>query len=280
MSQLVEPFLDNEFMQRALLAGILVSISCAIVGTYVVLRGLAFVGDALAHGVLPGVAGAVIVGAPVMLGAAAGAMAMIVGVGFITAKSRLSNDSAIGLLFIGLLALGVVLVSSSDELTGDLDAILFGEFLGVSWSDLAVQGIGLLLVAAVCVYAARPFLLLSFDPDLADAMGFGARRHHRLMLALVAGTVVVSFQAVGSLLVFGMLLAPAGTAALVTRRIGSMMMVAMLVGVLSTYIGLSCSYHFDLAAGASVVLSSVIIFFVVLISRSLRRPTVAGAEHE
>ena len=165
-------------------------------------------------------------------------------------------------------------------LKGDLDAILFGEFLGVSWSDLAVQGIGLVLVAAVCVYAARPFLLLFFDPDLADAMGFGARRHHRLMLALVAGTVVVSFQAVGSLLVFGMLLAPAGTAALVTRRIGSMMMVAMLVGVLSTYIGLSCSYHFDLAAGASVVLSSVIIFFVVLISRSLRRPTVAGAEHE
>ena len=143
MSQLVEPFLDNEFMQRALLAGILVSISCAIVGTYVVLRGLAFVGDALAHGVLPGVAGAVIIGAPVMLGAAAGAVAMIVGVGFITAKSRLSNDSAIGLLFIGLLALGVVLVSSSDELTGDLDAILFGEFLGVSWSDLAVQGIGI-----------------------------------------------------------------------------------------------------------------------------------------
>ena len=139
MSQLVDPFLDNVFMQRALLAGILVSIACAIVGSYVVLRGLAFVGDALAHGVLPGVAGAVIIGAPVMLGAAAGALAMIVGVGFITAKSRLSNDSAIGLLFIGLLALGVVLVSSSDELTGDLDAILFGEFLGVSWSDLAVQ---------------------------------------------------------------------------------------------------------------------------------------------
>jgi ABC-type Mn2+/Zn2+ transport system permease subunit len=280
MSQLVDPFLDNIFMQRALLAGILVSISCAIVGTYVVLRGMAFVGDALAHGVLPGVAGAVIVGAPVMLGAAAGALAMIAGVGFITAKSRLSNDSAIGLLFIGLLALGVVLVSSSDELTGDLDAILFGEFLGVSRSDLLVQGVGLSIVIAVCVYAARPFLLLCFDPDLADAMGFGARRHHRLMLALVAGTVVVSFQAVGSLLVFGMLLAPAGTAALVTRRIGSMMSVAMLVGVVSTYIGLSCSYHFDLAAGASVVLSSVVIFFVVLVARSLRRPVTIGAHHD
>jgi len=280
MSQLVDPFLDNVFMQRALLAGILVSISCAIVGTYVVLRGMAFVGDALAHGVLPGVAGAVIVGAPVMLGAAAGALAMIAGVGFITAKSRLSNDSAIGLLFIGLLALGVVLVSSSDELTGDLDAILFGEFLGVSWSDLLVQTIGLAVVALVCAWAARPFLLLCFDPDLADAMGFGARRHHRLILALVAGTVVVSFQAVGSLLVFGMLLAPAGTAALVTRRIGSMMAVAMLVGVVSTYIGLLCSYHFDLAAGASVVLSSVVIFFVVLVARSLRRPVTIGAHHD
>lgn len=280
MPQLVDPFLDNVFMQRALLAGILVSISCAIVGTYVVLRGMAFVGDALAHGVLPGVAGAVIVGAPIMLGAAAGALAMIAGVGFITAKSRLSNDSAIGLLFIGLLALGVVLVSSSDELTGDLDAILFGEFLGVSWSDLLVQAIGLAVVALVCAWAARPFLLLCFDPDLADAMGFGARRHHRLMLALVAGTVVVSFQAVGSLLVFGMLLAPAGTAALVTRRIGSMMAVAMLVGVVSTYIGLSCSYHFDLAAGASVVLSSVVIFFVVLVARSLRRPVTIGAHHD
>lgn len=279
MSQLIDPFLDNEFMQRALLAGVLVSIACAIVGTYVVLRGLAFVGDALAHGVLPGVAGAVIVGAPVMLGAAAGALAMIVGVGFITARSRLSNDSAIGLLFIGLLALGVVLVSSSDELTGDLDAILFGEFLGVTWSDLAVQGIGLLVVAAVCVWAARPFLLLCFDPDLAESMGFKARRHHRLMLLLVAGTVVVSFQAVGALLVFGMLLAPAGTAALVTRRISSMMAVAAGIGVVSTYIGLSCSYHFDVAAGASVVLASVVIFFVVLIVKSWRPRASSGVRH-
>lgn len=279
MSQLIDPFLDNEFMQRALLAGVLVSIACAIVGTYVVLRGLAFVGDALAHGVLPGVAGAVIVGAPVMLGAAAGALAMIVGVGFITARSRLSNDSAIGLLFIGLLALGVVLVSSSDELTGDLDAILFGEFLGVTWSDLAVQGIGLLVVAAVCVWAARPFLLLCFDPDLAESMGFKARRHHRLMLLLVAGTVVVSFQAVGALLVFGMLLAPAGTAALVTRRISSMMAVAAGIGVVSTYIGLSCSYHFDVAAGASVVLASVVIFFMVLIVKSWRPRASSGVRH-
>jgi ABC-type Mn2+/Zn2+ transport system permease subunit len=275
VTQLVEPFLDNEFMLRALIAGMLVSVACAVVGTYVVLRGLAFVGDALAHGVLPGVAGAVMIGAPIMLGAAVGALTMIVGVGFITSKSRLSNDSAIGLLFIGLLALGVVLVSASDELTGDLDAILFGEFLGVSWSDVLVQAVGLTVVGLVCFVVARPFLLLCFDPDLADAMGFSSRVHHRIMLALVAGTVVVSFQAVGALLVFGMLLAPAGAAALVSRRIGTMMLVASLIGVSSTYIGLLCSYHFDLAAGACVVLASVVIFFVVLVLTSRRRSLAA-----
>lgn len=269
MSPFVDPFLNNEFMVRALVAGILLSISCAMVGTYVVLRGLAFIGDALAHGVLPGVAGAMILGAPVMVGAAIGAVAMISGVGFITAKSRLSNDSAIGLLFIGLLALGVVLVSSSDSLTGDLDAILFGEFLGVSGSDLVMQGAAVALVATVCAVAARPFLLLCFDPDMAQVMGFSARTYHRLMLVLVAGTVVVSFQAVGSLLVFGMLLAPAGTAALLTRRIGSMMVVATVVGVVSTYLGLLASYHFDWAAGASVVLSSILIFFTVLVVKSI-----------
>ena len=156
---------------------------------------------------------------------------------------------------------------------------LFGEFLGVSWSDLLVQVIGLSVVALVCARAARPFLLLCFDPDLADTMGYGSRRHHRLMLALVAGTVVVSFQAVGSLLVFGMLLAPAGTAALLTRRIGSMMAVAAAFGVLSTYGGLSLSYHFDLAAGASVVLSSVVLFFVVLAARSVGRPSATGVGH-
>lgn len=268
---MIDPFVDNDFMLRSLVAGALVSISCALVGTYVVLRGMAFVGDALAHGVLPGVAGAVLLGAPVMLGAAVGAGAMIVGISFITARSRLSNDSAIGLLFIGLLALGVVMVSSSDSLTGDLDAILFGEFLGVNGRDLLVQTVALVVVGAVCAVAARPFLLLCFDPDMAESMGFSSRRYHRTLLVLVAGTVVVSFQTVGALLVFGMLLAPAGTAAIVTRRVGSMMGLAAVIGVSSTYLGLLASYHLDWAAGASVVLCAVAIFFVVLVVVSSKK---------
>ncbi|MSO39731.1 MAG: metal ABC transporter permease [Ilumatobacteraceae bacterium] len=268
---MIDPFLNNGFMQRALVAGILVSLTCAIVGTYVVLRGMAFIGDALAHGVLPGVGMATILGLPTMLGAAVGAVVMIAGVGLITARSKLSNDTAIGLLFIGLLALGVVFVSSSDSLTGDLEAILFGQFLGVDTTDLLVQTLALLAVSAISLFSARPFLLLCFDIDLVSTMGYKAQWYQRLMLFVIAATVVVSFQTVGSLLVFGMLLAPAGVGALLAKRIGSMMMWAVGTGVLSTYLGLLASYHFSWAAGASVVLTAVAIFFLALIFVSIRK---------
>lgn len=267
---MIEPFLDNEFLQRALLAGILVSIACSVVGTYVVLRGLAFIGDALAHGVLPGVAGALLLGWPGMLGAAVGAVAMIGGVGLITTKSRLSSDTAIGLLFVGLLALGVVMVSRSDSFTGDLVTILFGELLGIGTNDLIIQAIATVVVVAVGLLLARPFLLLCFDPDLAQVMGYPSRRYHNVMLALIAATVIVSFQTVGTLLVFGMLLAPAGVGALVSRRVGVMMVVAGVTGVLSTYLGLLASYHWNFAAGASVVLCAVAIFFVTFAAAAAR----------
>ncbi len=275
MSWFVDPFLDNEFLQRALYAGILVSIGCAVVGTYVVLRGLAFIGDALAHGVLPGVAGAILLGLPGMLGAVVGAGAMIGGVGLITARSRLSNDTAIGLLFVGLLALGVVMVSSSDSFTGDLVKILFGELLGISEHDLAVQAVATLAVVVVGLAFGRPFLLLCFDPDLAQVMGYRAKLSHVVMLVLIAATVIVSFQTVGTLLVFGMLLAPAGVGALVAHRIGVMMLWAAGVGALATYLGLLASYHFSWAAGASVVLCAVSLFFVVFTVVATRDALVA-----
>lgn len=270
MGSLIDPFLDNEFMVRALIAGVLVSLACAVIGTYVVLRGMAFIGDALAHGVLPGVALALLVGLPTLLGAALGAGVMIGGVGLVTKRSRLSSDSAIGLLFIGLLALGVVMVSSSDSLGTSLEAILFGEFLGVDDADLVLQAIAAAVVGLVALWSARPFLLLCFDRDQAKVMGFRAEAYHRLMLVLVAGTIVVSFQTVGSLLVFGMLLAPAGVGALVARRVGVMMLWAALTGSLATYVGLLLSYHYAWAAGASVVLVAVAMFFVVLLVTSFR----------
>lgn len=268
---LFEPFLDNAFMQRALLAGVLVAVLCAIVGTYVVLRGLAFIGDALAHGVLPGVAGSVIFGFSSLLGAAVGAGVMIGGVSLVTKRSKLSSDTAIGLLFVGLLAAGVVMVSSTDRLTGDIDAILFGEFLGVDATDIRVLAVALVAVVGIVVWSYRPFAVLCFDPDLARAMGYRADIHHRSMLVLVAATIVVSFQSVGSLLVFGMLLGPAGAGALIARRIGVMMIWASLIGSLSVYVGLLISYHWDWAAGASVVVVASGLFFAILIGVEVRR---------
>ena len=270
MEFFIDPFLNNVFMVRALLAGVFVSIACAVVGTFVVLRGLAFIGDALAHGVLPGIAAAILLGLPGMLGAAVGAIVMIGGVSLVTRRSRLSSDTAIGLLFVAMLALGVVMISAGDAFQGDLIAILFGQILGTSGEQVLVMAVATALVIAVSVLAARPFLLLSFDPEQADVAGFPSRRYHVLMLLLVALTVVVSFQTVGTLLVFGMLLAPAAAGALLANRIGSMMVIAGIVGSASTYAGLLLSYWFDLAAGAMIVLVAVSAFFVVLGVTSMR----------
>jgi ABC-type Mn2+/Zn2+ transport system permease subunit len=273
---LVDPFIVNAFMLRALVAGVLVAVACAVIGTFVVLRGLAFIGDALAHGVLPGIAAAILLGLPGMLGAAVGAVVMIGGVTLVTSRSRLSSDTAIGLLFVAMLALGVVIVSASGAFQGDLLAILFGQILGTSVEQLVVMAVATAVVVAVAIFAARPFLLLSFDPEQADVAGFAAHRYHVLMMLLVALTVVVAFQTVGTLLVFGMLLAPAATGALVANRIGSMMVVGALVGSISTYLGLLASYWLDVAASATIVLVAVTLFFGVLLWTSLRAPQPSG----
>jgi ABC-type Mn2+/Zn2+ transport system permease subunit len=274
---LVDPFTQNEFMLRGLVAGVLTAVAAAVVGTFVVLRGLAFIGDALAHGVLPGIAGALLLGLPGVAGAAVGAAAMIAGVGLVTRRSRLSPDTAIGLLFVGMLALGVVLVSRSSSFTGDLTRILFGDVLGIAWSDVRWQLAAAVAVVAAAAVCARPFLMLSFDREQARAAGFGAERYHAVMLALVALTVIVSFQAVGTLLVFGMLVAPPATAALVARRVSTMMAGAAVLGAASVAAGLLVSYHHDLAAGASIVLVEVAAFFLTLVGAGVRRPARARA---
>jgi ABC-type Mn2+/Zn2+ transport system permease subunit len=272
LEALIDPFIDNAFMLRALVAGVLAAVACAVIGTFVVLRGLAFIGDALAHGVLPGIAAAILLGLPGMLGAAVGAVVMIGGVTLVTSRSRLSSDTAIGLLFVAMLALGVVIVSASAAFQGDLLAILFGQILGTSTEQLVVMTVATAAVVTVAIAAARPFLLLSFDPEQADVAGFPSRRYHTLMMLLVALTVVVAFQTVGTLLVFGMLLAPAATGALLANRTSSMMAIGIVVGSVSTYVGLLASYWYDVAASATIVLVAVAIFFAVLLITNLRRP--------
>ena len=271
MNYLVDPFANNEFMRLALFGGILVACTCAIAGTFVVLRGLAFVGDALAHGVLPGIATAMLLGFSGILGAAVGAAVMMGGVSIVTRKFRLSGDTAIGLLFVGMLSLGVVITSRSTSFVGDLARILFGELLGITTTDLVWQFAALVIVGAVALVSRRPFLLLSVDDGLARTSGFSARLFHNVMLTMVAITVIASFQTVGTLLVLGMLIAPAATGSLFARRIESMMLIAALVGSLSTYIGLLISYHYDLAAGASIVLTAVVIFAVSATANEIRK---------
>ena len=271
MNYLIDPFADNEFMRLALLGGILVACTCAIAGTFVVLRGLAFVGDALAHGVLPGIATAMLLGFSGIVGAAIGAAVMMGGVSVVTRKFRLSGDTAIGLLFVGMLSLGVMITSRSSSFVGDLARILFGELLGITQSDLAWQCVALAIVAAIALVSRRPFLLLSVDDGLARTSGFSARLFHNVMLTMVAITVIASFQTVGTLLVLGMLIAPAATGSLFARRIESMMFIAAIVGSLSTYIGLLISYHYDLAAGASIVLTAVVIFALAAIANEIRK---------
>jgi ABC-type Mn2+/Zn2+ transport system permease subunit len=283
LSVFISPFLNNEFLRFALAAGILVAFTCAIAGTFVVLRGLAFIGDALAHGVLPGIATALLLGVSGIFGAAVGAVVMMGGVSVVTRRFRLSGDTAIGLLFVGMLALGVIITSRSDAFVGDLTRILFGELLGVNGSDLLLQTAAFFVVGIIALIGRRPFLLLSVDEGLARTSGFSIRLFHNVMLAMVAITVVASFQTVGTLLVLGMLIAPAATGALFARRISSMMLIAASVGSLSTYIGLLLSYHFDVAAGATIVFTAVLMFAVAAIftevHKSLSKPDDGEHEH-
>ncbi len=262
-------------MQRALLAGILMAIATGVVGTLMVLRGMAFLGDALAHGVLPGIAAALLIGIPSFVGALVGAAVMIGGVAAVQWRTRLSSDVAMGLLFVGMLALGVVIVSRSSEFAGRLTEILFGEVLGVSWTSILWQAIVAVVVVCLAWTLRRPFLLMAMDPDQARVAGYPVRLLEAVLLGLIALTVVVSFRVVGTLLVFGMLLAPAGTAALVVRRVGAMMIVSAVIGLVSVYLGLLLSWYFDLAVGVTVVLVAVGIFFVALAVQGLmpsRRP--------
>lgn len=271
MDIFITPFSANEFMRQALAAGVLVSLACAIAGTFIVLRGLAFIGDALSHGVLPGIALALLLGFPGIVGATMGAAFMIGGVTLITQRSKLSSDTAIGLLFVGMLSLGVVIISRSGSFSGDLTRILFGEILGIGLGDIVIQLIATVIIGLIAIVCARPFMLLSFDSDQAQVAGFSPKLYHNLMLFMIAATIIVSFQTVGTLLVFGLLVAPAAAGAMIARRIGAMIAWAALFGGLAVYIGLLLSYHLNLSAGAAIVLTATVIFFTVFIFRNIRR---------
>ncbi|MGH2739150.1 MAG: zinc ABC transporter permease AztB [Actinomycetota bacterium] len=270
MDWIVEPF-SQQFMQRALLAGILAVIATSLIGTWVVLRGLSFMGDALAHGVLPGIAIAFLLGIELTFGAIAGALVMILGISVVHRKAGLREDTGIGLLFVGMLALGVIVISRAPSFTGALAGFLFGDTLAVDATDLIVEGVAALVTLAGAVVFYRPFLALSFNEEKAEVLGLRPRVAHAVMLTLLTAAIVASFRAVGTLLVFGLLVAPPATASLLARRVPQMMITAVVLGVLSVVGGLLISWHAGTAAGATMAGLSVAVFFLVLAARGFLR---------
>ncbi len=273
--------LSEPFMQRALLGGILAAVTTSVVGTWVVMRGLSFMGDALAHGVVPGIALAVVVGFDVMLGAVLSALVMIGGINLVHRRSRLAEDAGIGLLFVGMLALGVIIISRAGSYAASLSGILFGDALGVTAGDLVLIAIGTVVALVASVVFYRPFLALAFNEQKAEVLGLKPAAANALLLALITLAVVTSFRTVGSLLVFGLLVAPPATAALVSRRVPVMMVVAAAIGILAVLVGLLISWYAGTAAGATMAGVAVAIFFVVLVGRDLlaglgRRSVPAG----
>ncbi|WP_072806454.1 zinc ABC transporter permease AztB [Rhodococcoides yunnanense] len=275
MDWLLDPFAVS-FVQRALWAGMLVSILCALVGTWVVLRGMAFLSDAISHGMLPGVAIAYLTSVNLLIGAAVSAVIMIGGVAWVSRHSRLSEDTGIGLLFVGMLALGVVIVSRARSFAVDLTAFLFGDVLSATYSDLVFLGVATVLSLVVSVLAYRPFVALIFDERKAHTFGFRPRLAHVVLLALVVLAVVASFRIVGTLLVFGLLVAPSATAYLFGRSIVVSMIIATACGWSATVVGLLVSWHANTAAGATIAGLAVLQFFVVAGVKSLCGRWVRG----
>jgi manganese/iron transport system permease protein len=257
--------LSYTFMQRGLAAAIMVGILCSVVGCYVVLRSMAFLGDALAHAILPGVAIAYLLGGNLMIGALVAAVVVALGVGFLSGNGKVKEDTAIGILFTAALALGVALISSIRSYAVDLSHILFGNVLGVGKTDLsqiAIIGFFVLFTVLVCY---KQFLVISFDPVLAATLHLPVRFLRSLMLILIAMTIVVSMQTVGVGLVAAMLVTPAATAYLLTKRLPAMMVTAAAIGGTSSFAGLYLSYYANIASGAAIVLVTTLFFLIAFL---------------
>lgn len=254
--------LQYAFMQRGLLAAVLVGVLCSVVGAYVVLRGLAFLGDALAHAILPGVAIAYLIGGSLTIGALVAAILVALLIGLFSRQGTVKEDTAIGILFTAALALGVALISSIRTYAVDLSHILFGNLLGVSPTDLIITATvgGLVLLTILILY--RQFLVVSFDPVLAATLRLPGELLRNLMLILLALTIVVSMQTVGVGLVAALLVTPAATAYLLTRRLPVMMALSAGIGSVSSLVGLYISYYANIASGAAIVLVATIFFLL------------------
>ena len=276
MEWLTDAF-EPAFMQRSLVGSLIAVVATSLVGTWVVLRGLAFLGDALAHGVIPGIALAVLWGFSPILGALVAAAAMSALVGVVSNRTGVREDTAIGLLFVGMLSLGVVIVSQARSFAVEVTALLFGDVLGVSTGDIRSQLLATAIVVATTVLFYRPFLALTFNRDKAQTLGMRPRLAQTFLLALLALSIVASFQAIGTLLVFGLLVGPPATASLMARRVPVIMLTSVLLGAVAVVAGLLVSFHYGTAGSATIAGFSVAQFFLVPVSYThLTLPTICS----
>ncbi|UBH05370.1 ABC transporter permease [Leucobacter sp. Psy1] len=277
MPVFLEPF-ATEFFTRALFGGSLVAVICGVVGTWVVIRGMAFLGEAIGHGMLPGVALATILGLPLLLGAAVSAIVMSGAIGVLQRRGRLSYDTSIGLLFVAMLSLGVIIVSHSRSFATDATALLFGDILAIGSTDIVLLCVALVVTLAVTTAMHRSFVATAFDRRLSQVLGLRPQLAHLALVGLVTLAVVASFQAVGTLLVVGLLIAPAVAARAWTVRIPTAMALSAVTGVLAVTSGLLVSWHAGTAAGASIAGSAILFALCsstarALFERTFRRPT-------
>ena len=274
MDLVLEP-IGFTFFVRALLASAIVGLVCAVVGSYMVLRGLAFMGDALSHSAFPGVVAAYLLKGPFYIGAAIAAVGTALAIGWVTRRGNLRGDTAIGVLFAGMFALGIFLFSLIPNYVGDLFGFLFGEVLGIGTSDLIALSVLAVLVLGTVALLWKELLYSTFDPLGAAASGLPVARLYYLFLALIALTIVISLQAVGIILVVAMLVTPAATGQLVARSFGRLVLVAVAVGIASPIVGLYVSYWLNAASGATIVLVETAIFGIALLGKRVR-----GADRE
>ena len=255
-------------------------VAASVVGTWVVLRGLTFLGEALSHAVIPGAAAGLLLGFDPVLGAALSAAVLVAGIGLVDRRARLGHDASIGLLFVGLLAVGLIALTGDHE--EEVERLLFGDIAHVDWRDIAIQGLAALAVVIATVIGYRAFLALSFNEGKAATLGLRPRATHIALLALVAVAVVASFRSAGSLLVFGLLVGPPATALLLVRRVWVCMLVSVAVGWTAVVLGLVIAHRAETPGGATMAAVSVGLFFLVLIGQELaqltrRRSSVAAA---
>jgi manganese/iron transport system permease protein len=261
---LLDPMLLG-FMQRGLAAAVLVGIVCAVMGAFVVLRGLAFIGDAVSHAAFPGLVIAYLLGIPLYIGGAIAAVSTALGIGWIARRGGLRFDTAVGVLFAGMFALGIVLFSTIDNYVADLFSYLLGNVLGITFADIVQVTILGAIVLAVVFVLRKEFLYASFDPAGAAASGLPVEWLDYLLLGLIGVTIVVSIQTVGIVLVVAMLVTPAATGQLLVDRFWDLVRVAIAVAVVSALVGLYLSYYLNVASGASIVLIETLCFALALV---------------